>query len=324
MTACHICGRPLEAEESLYHAKCSAALFGNRSVPALLYSREDLNKLAENIIKRSVAVPGVQPKLSLHLERRGEPGGGRFTLVGLEGDFILKPPTMDYPGMPELEHYTMRLAGATGLDVVPCGLIPLAGGELAYITRRMDRTKSGPLHMEDMGQLTDKLTEQKYRSSMEQVGKAVLRYSSNPGFDALRLFELTLFCFLTGNADMHLKNFSMLCEADGIIRLSPAYDLLPTKLLMPKDQEEMALTVNGKKRHLHRRDFDAFGQAMKLTDRQMANTHARLQRNLTKALDDVLMPFICTEQQAEFKNLLTARMDQIWGALTQKMGFRLI
>ena len=314
MTACHICGRPLEAEESLYHAKCSAALFGNRSVPALRYSREDLNKLAENIIKRSVAVPGVQPKLSLHLERSGEPGGGRFTLVGLEGDFILKPPTMDYPGMPELEHYTMRLAGATGLDVVPCGLIPLAGGELAYITRRMDRTKQGPLHMEDMGQLTDKLTEQKYRGSMEQVGKAVLRYSSNPGFDALRLFELTLFCFLTGNADMHLKNFSMIYEPDGVIRLSPAYDLLPTKLFIPMDQEELALTVNGKKRHLRRKDFDAFGQALTLTDRQIANAHRRLQRNLAKAVDDLPAAFISNSRQNEFSELLKGKMERLWGS----------
>lgn len=313
MKCCHICCRPLDADEGLYHAKCSTALFGSRSVPTLRYSWEDLNKLAENIIKRSVAVPGVQPKLSLHLERSGEHGVSRLTLVGLEGEFILKPPAKDYPDMPELEHVTMKLAEAAGLEVARCGLIPLAGGELSYITRRMDRTKDGRLHMEDMGQLTDKLTEQKYRGSMEQVGKAVLRYSSNPGFDALRLFELTLFCFLTGNADMHLKNFSMLYEADGIIRLSPAYDLLPTKLLLPKDQEEMALTVNGKKRQLRRKDFDAFGQALKLTDRQIANAHARLQRNLTKALNEVPMPFVSAKQQAEFKKLLEARIDQIWG-----------
>lgn len=313
MSACHICCRPLDSGDELYHPRCSTGLFGSRSIPTLQYSWEDLNKLAEHIVRRSVTVPGVQPKLSLHLERSGGPGGGRLTLVGLEGEFILKPPTREYPGMPDLEHYTMRLAGAAGLDVAPCGLIPLAGGELAYITRRMDRTKSGPLHMEDMCQLTDKMTEQKYRGSMEQVGKAVLRYSSNPGFDALRLFELTLFCFLTGNADMHLKNFSLLYEADGIIRLAPAYDLLPTKLLMPQDQEEMALTLNGKKNRLRRSDFDAFGRSLNLTDRQITNTHTRLQRNLNKAMDKVPMPFISTEQQERFKGLLEVRMARIWG-----------
>ncbi|HMP97494.1 MAG TPA: HipA domain-containing protein [Kiritimatiellia bacterium] len=312
MKACLICGRTLDTGEATYHPRCSAGLFGSRAIPTLRYSWEDLNKLAENIIRRSVTVPGVQPKLSLHLERGGDSGSGRLTLVGLEGEFILKPPTKDYPDMPELEHYTMRLAGAAKLDVAPCGLIPLASGETAYITRRMDRTANGPLHMEDMCQLTDKMTEQKYRGSMEQVGKAVLRYSSNPGYDALRLFELTLFCFLTGNADMHLKNFSLLYEADGIIRLSPAYDLLPTKLLIPQDQEETALTINGKKNRLCRSDFDAFGDALNLTDRQIANAHKRLQRNLAEALNDVPMPFIRAERQEELKALIESRTEQVW------------
>lgn len=313
MRSCHICCQTLDDGDELYHPKCAADFFGSRAIPILPYSWEDLNKLAEQIVRRSVAVPGVQPKLSLHLEQSGEPGGGRLTLVGLEGEFILKPPTRDYPDLPELEHYTMRLADAAGVEVAPCGLIPLADGELAYITRRMDRAKAGSLHMEDMCQLTDKLTEQKYRGSMEQVGKAILRHTDNPGFDALRLFELTLFCFLTGNADMHLKNFSLLYEADGTIRLSPAYDLLPTKLLLPQDQEETALTVNGKKNRLRRDDFDAFGQSLNLTGRQITNTHARLQRNLTKALNEVPMSFISTEQQEEYKKLLDDRTARIWG-----------
>jgi serine/threonine-protein kinase HipA len=312
MKACLICCRSLDHGDTTYHPACSAALFGSRAIPVLHYSWEDLNQLAENIIKRSVAVPGVQPKLSLHLER-GDDSGGRLTLVGLDGEFILKPPTRDCPDMPALEHATMRLARAAGLDVAPCGLIPLVGGELAYITRRMDRTADGPLHMEDMCQLTDKMTEQKYRGSMEQVGKAVLRYSSNPGFDALRLFELALFCFLTGNADMHLKNFSLLYEADGIIRLSPAYDLLPTKLLMPQDQEETALTINGKRNRLHRSDFDTFGRSLNLSDRQLANTYVRLQRNWVRALGEAPMTFISTGQQEKFKGLLADRMSRIWG-----------
>ncbi|HMP74591.1 MAG TPA: HipA domain-containing protein [Kiritimatiellia bacterium] len=313
MKACLICCHPLDAGESTYHSKCSAGLFGRRARPSLGFSWDDLNKLAENIIKRSVTVPGVQPKLSLHLERGGDSEGGRLTLVGLEGEFILKPPTKDYPDMPELEHYTMRLAMAARLDVARCGLIPLASGELAYITRRMDRTASAPLHMEDMCQLTDKMTEQKYRGSMEQVGKAVLRYSSHPGFDALRLFELTLFCFLTGNADMHLKNFSLLYESDGTIRLAPAYDLLPTNLLIPKDPEEMALTLNGKKSHLRRKDFDAFGHALSLTERQIANTYARLQGNMATAMDEVPLAFIGADRQNELKALLKDRSYRLWG-----------
>jgi serine/threonine-protein kinase HipA len=312
MSACLICCRPLAAGDATYHPKCSAGLFGTLAIPAIRYDWESLNKLAESIIRRSVAVPGVQPKLSLHLERGRGLEGGRFTLVGLDGGFILKPPSQDYPGMPELEHYTMRLAGAAGLEVAPCGLIPLASGELAYITRRMDRGASGPLHMEDLCQLTDKMTEQKYRGSMEQVGNAILRYSSNPGFDALRLFELMLFCFLIGNADMHLKNFSLIYAADRSIRLAPAYDLLPTNLLIQQDTEELALTLNGKKSRVRPSDFSAFGRSLALTERQIANTYSRLQRNLTKALDAVPMTFVGTEQQGKFKALVATRTARLW------------
>jgi serine/threonine-protein kinase HipA len=312
VNACHACCQSLDAGEILYHAKCSADLFGSRYFPVLNYTWSDLNKLAESIIQRSVAVPGVQPKLSLHLERTKEYGAGRLTLVGLEGEFILKPPAHNYPDMPELEHYTMQFALAAGLDVVLCGLIPLASGELAYITRRMDRTKAGPLHMEDMCQLTDKMTEQKYRGSMEQVGNAVLAHATNAGFDALRLFELTLFCFLTGNADMHLKNFSLLYEADGTIRLSPAYDLLPTHLLLPEDREELALTLHGKKSNLRREDFDAFGRALHLTAKQVANTHARLQRGLARASENVPMAFLNASRQEQFRELVKSRAARLW------------
>ena len=110
-----------------------------------------------------------------------------------------------------------------------------------------------------------------------------------------------------------LKNFSLLYEADGTIRLSPAYDLLPTKLILPQDREETALTLNGKKNQLRRDDFDAFGQSLTLTDRQITNTHVRLQRNLAEALDEVPMSFISTEQQEKFTGLIEDRMARIWG-----------
>lgn len=147
------------------------------------------------------------------------------------------------------------------LDIAECGLINLDDGQRSYITRRMDRQNGWKLHMEDMCQLTDRVTEQKYRGSMEQVGKAVLKYCTNPVFDALRLFELALFCFLTGNSDMHLKNFSLLYTPGGEVNLSPAYDLLPTTLLLPEDTEESALTINGKKKKLNLNDFVRYRKA---------------------------------------------------------------
>ncbi len=125
----------------------------------------------------------------LHLERKSRGGTGRLTLVGFDGAYILKPPVERYPQIPELEHWTLLMARCFGIDTAECGLIALEDGQLCFITRRMDRDGARKLHMEDMCQLTDRLTAQKYRGSMEQVGRAILRYCSNPLFDAIRLFD---------------------------------------------------------------------------------------------------------------------------------------
>ena len=304
---CHICLNSMERERGLYHDACCKSLFGSGQPPKMPYTWEQLNGLAEQIIRANVTVPGVQAKLSLHLDKGGRQQGSRFTLVGLEGGYILKPPVEEYPEMPELEHLTMRMAGVFGIQFAKCGLIPLEDGKLAYITKRMDRDGADKLHMEDMCQLTDRLTEQKYRGSMEQVGKAVLRHCSNPLFDALRLFELALFCFLTGNSDMHLKNFSLLYRPGGEINLSPAYDLLPTTLLLPSDLEETALTLNGKKKRLGPKDFMRFAESLRLTEKQVANAYSRFSGNLPSAFR-LLDNGCCSEEMKErYRGLIKER-----------------
>lgn len=307
---CRICLHALEDGES-YHAICCKKLFGSPRPPALPYRWEQINELAEKTVRQHVTVPGVQPKLSLHLENGGAKRGDRFTLVGMEGGYILKPPVERYPEMPELEHLTMCLARDFGIKTAECGLIPLEDGRLCFLTRRMDRHGTENIHMEDMCQLTDRLTEQKYRASMEQVGKAILRHCTNPGFDALRLFEIAVFCFLTGNADMHLKNFSLLYRLGGEVELSPAYDLLPTVLLLPEDREEAALTINGKKRRLTRGDFLRFGSAIKLTDKQLENALERIKSCLPVALDTLQRGLCSPEAKAAFLSLLGERRERI-------------
>lgn len=133
--------------------------------------------------------------------------------------------------MPEVEDLTMHLSELIGIKTAEHLLIKLRFGELAFISKRFDRLKSEKLHLEDMAQITEKLTERKYSNPMEKVGKAILKHSDYAGNDVIRFFQLTLFCFITGNADMHLKNFSLLTNLDGKIILSPAYDLLSTKIL---------------------------------------------------------------------------------------------
>ena len=240
-------------------------LFGSRSIPALNYTQEELNALAKKTVLSRISVPGVQPKLSLHLERGNPRSNSRLTLVGLEGDYILKPQTPQWKRLPEAEHFCMLLARSCKISTPEFGLIPLKSGELAYITRRMDRNGDRMLHMEDFCQILNKATDQKYNGSMEQVGKALRKYSDAPGLDAVRLLELTIFCFLTGNSDMHLKNFSLLRKENGAWELSPAYDLVPVKIILPADKEELALTLNGKKNKLKRINFEQFAVSMDLT-----------------------------------------------------------
>ena len=310
-TRCKICLGALGGEEKGCHAACCRGLFGGAQPPLVPYSWEALNSLAEQIVRSHVAVPGVQPKLSLHLEPGGTREGGRFTLVGLEGGYILKPPVERFPQMPELEHLTMRMAGCFGIETAGCGLIALEDGQLALIVRRMDRVGERKLAMEDMCQLTDRMTEEKYRGSLESAGREILRHCSNPGLDALRFFEVNLFCFLTGNSDMHLKNFSLIRSGDGEIRLSPAYDLLATVLLLPEDKEESALTIRGRKKRLNRRDFMALGEALKLTERQIANSLRRFEKGLEAAIGLISAGFCSKEMQLRYRALVEQRWRRI-------------
>ncbi len=309
---CRNCLQPLKTGESLFHSACCKKLFGSAQPPRLPYTWDQLNDLAKEVVRQHIAVPGVQPKLSLHMERSGKRGAGsRLTLVGLEGGYILKPPVEAYPEMPELEHLTMRMASCFGIAAAECGLIALEGGRLAFITKRMDRVGGNKLHMEDMCQLTDRLGEQKYRGSMEQVGRAIHAHCTNRLFDALRLFELTLFCFLTGNADMHLKNFSLLYEPGKEIGLSPAYDLLPTTLLLPKDPDESALTINGRRRRLDRGDFMQFGEALQLSKTQIENVFRRFSAHLGDAFELLKKGFPSAGMKEQYRELLKMRATRL-------------
>ena len=232
-------------------------------------------------------------------------------MVGLWGRFILKPPTQPYPGLPEVEDATLRLAEAAGLRTVPHSMIRLKSGELAYITRRIDRTRAGKVAMEDFGQLTGRLTEDKYRGSLEQAGKAIRTFSDQPGLDSVDFFELVVFCFLTGNADMHLKNFSLWRPAPGNIQLAPAYDLVATRLVLPSDPEESALALNGKKKNLRRKDFDALAASLGLTDKVRDNAYAKLSATRRHWETVRERTFLGREHRKEFTEIVAERSKRL-------------
>ena len=229
-----------------YHPRCAKKLFGSPKVPLLSYTRDNIEELALQVLESSTSVTGVQPKLSLDINRGGKNEPDKLTIVGLWGNYILKPQSPVYKAMPELEDLTMRLAELSGIATAVHGLIRMADGELAYITRRMDRGDGGEkFSMLDMCQLTNRLTEHKYRGAYVQLAQTIKRYSATPMLDVQRFWEIVLFSWITGNSDMHCKNFSLI-ERRGIgYQLSPAYDLLAVLLTGIKDDDELAMPLVG-------------------------------------------------------------------------------
>ena len=208
MNRCLYCYKELGEGQTDFHPNCARKFFGTADAPLLEYRRDDLDALAAQVIQAQTSLTGVQPKLSLNLHKHE--GTNRLTIVGLWGDFIFKPQTDAYPELPENEDLTMHMAEAARIKVVPHLLIRLADGSLGYITHRIDRTKKGEkLDMEDLCQLTLHPTEYKYKSSYEQIAKTIAAHSSMPKLDLVNFMQVLLFSFITGNNDMHLKNFSL-------------------------------------------------------------------------------------------------------------------
>ena len=210
MSRCLYCYKELGEGMTDFHPACARKFFGVRTAPELPYVRGQLGDLAREVVRSQTTLTGVQAKLSLDINRGGRNEPDRFTIVGLWGRFILKPQTQSYRALPELEDVTMHLAEAAKISVVPHSLIRFSDGELCYITRRIDRLSDGrKVAMEDMCQLSERLTEYKYKGSYEQIAKLIRRYSATPQLDVINFWEVVVFCWITGNADMHLKNFSL-------------------------------------------------------------------------------------------------------------------
>lgn len=306
---CLYCYNPIEEGRDI-HEKCSMEFFGTPTPPEIPYSLDDMEELAKNVVERSVAVPGVQAKLSMSLVSEAkDQSDTRLTVVGaLGGRYIFKPPSELFPEMPANEHLTMRIAETMGIPVVSSSLIRLASGELSYITKRIDRQGNEKVHMLDMFQITEAYD--KYKSSMEKVGKAIGQYSSNTLLDKTYFFDLAVFSFLTGNNDMHLKNFSMIEGRRGGT-LAPAYDLLNVAILLPEDNEELALTLAGKKRKLKREHFVELGLGMGLSARQIEGTFNRLRRNRQHAMDWIGISFLSDEMKMEYVELFEMRCLQL-------------
>ena len=303
---CLYCYKDISGADE-FHSSCSQRFFGTEKPPVIPYGLDKMTELARDAVERSVTVPGVQPKLSMSLiEKSKNKTDQRLTVVGaLGGNYIFKPTSEDYPEMSANEHLTMRIAKSFGINVVPSSLIRLQSGELSYITKRIDRTeKDEKIHMLDMFQITEAFD--KYKGSMEKIGKALGEYSANPLLDKLYLFELILFSFLTGNNDMHLKNFSMILS-NGKWTLAPAYDLLNVSIILPEDNEELALTLGGKKKKINRASFDTFAEDLGLNKKQIQGVYKRFQKNQSIAHQWISKSFLSKEMKLSYRALIDLR-----------------
>jgi serine/threonine-protein kinase HipA len=308
---CYICYE-LTTAESHFHPTCLKKLFGSTELPYMEFNNKKIESMALELIKQKKGIPGIQKKLSLSLTKTAHQSQKRLTVVGyLGGDYILKPSTIEYPFMPEIEDLTMHLASIAKLNVALHSLLPMPDGNLAYITKRFDRNGKKKIATEDLCQLSHKLTEDKYKSSYERIGKVIYRYTTIPGDNILKFFELILFCFIVGNADMHLKNFSLITEDISNITLSPCYDLLSTRLLISakNDPEDLALPLNGKKQNVRKKDFIEFGKNLNISEKVIQNTIETMGTYFSSWEQQIQKSFLNDELKEQFYNLIKMRLD---------------
>ncbi|MBI4474625.1 MAG: HipA domain-containing protein [Acidobacteria bacterium] len=303
MTACFVCLRELGRGPTVesYHRRCLQDLFGVATIPKIDIELAKLHTAGLAMVGRT-SLSGVQRKISLGLS------SDRQTLQVALGPnrYILKPQTETYPALPENEHVSMRLAGIIGIEVPPCGLFRLKDGSLAYLVLRFDRTATGSkLRQEDFCQLAEKSPKEKYDGSSELCARLIKRYADEPGVELWKFCRLTLFNWWVGNGDAHLKNFSLLAGTDGLQRLSPAYDLVATRLVIPDDQ--LSLSVVGKKDGLTRRNWIAFAEYCEVPERaadRMVAAFIKAVEPANSAIDRSALP---DSLKADYKDLIHSR-----------------
>ena len=222
-------------------------MFNSTKLPAINFGLADISRQAQKLAGK-LSISGVQPKLSVKLDKKTN----ELIVVTEGGEYIFKPQTPTFPNIPENEQCCMDIAENLGIDIPPHCLLSLEDKSLAYIVKRFDREKGIKFHQEDFAQILEK--NDKYRGSVEQIGRKLKEISSAPGYDGQLLFERVVLSFILGNGDAHLKNYSISYKEKDI-RLTPAYDIVCSKLVIP-EEEDSAITINGKKSNLKRSDFD--------------------------------------------------------------------
>ena len=314
---CLYCGKVISNSASNnekmwnWHKRCVEKFFHTREMPILDITKEQLEKLANETVNEGLTVPGVQKKLSLHLS---SDINARLTIVNYPTGYILKPQTEEFENMPEFEDLAMRLAEIMGIQTVTHALIKV-NNEYAYITKRIDRELTSlPVKlyaMEDFCQLSNRLTQDKYKGSYENCGKIIKKYSDTPGLDLTELYLRVLGSFIMGNSDMHLKNFSLKETMPGnrIFQLSKAYDMLPVNVIMPEDKEQLALTINGKKRNIHKKEFQILAESCEIPQNVAEKMLRKICMQKPRLLKQVEESYLPENKKEMVKKLIIKRIE---------------
>ena len=304
---------PKEYERNVqWHERCIRRFFGTATLPEIDISEEALEELANKTVNQGLTVPGVQKKLSLQFEKIGKKL--RLTIVGFPTGYILKLQSKEFEHLPEAEFLSMKMAEIAGIKTVPNALLFLRG-TYAYITKRIDREEKQMYAMEDFCQLSGRMTVDKYHSSYENCGKIIKKYSQKVGLDEAELFYRILFCFVTCNSDMHLKNFSLIEDQPTSRKysLSAAYDMLPVNIIMPADQEQMALALNGKKRNLRKKDFLKFAESLGITEKIAFNLMKKMVGYKELFAEEIKASYVPDDFKDRFLWAMQKRMEVLDG-----------
>lgn len=307
-TRCLCCQKRLAGEKGKYHNKCLIRLFGVSWLPRVPFSIPDLPARISKVAGR-MSISGVQPKVIVKLNR-----DAKELDIAVEGStHILKTEPADFPELPQNENLCMNIAKMLDMDVPFHALIQMADEKLCYVVSRFDRYPDGvKIHKEDMAQLLQLFPEDKYRGSLEQVGKIIRKYATNRYLDLINFFERIILCFIIGNGDMHLKNWAIITLPDKMIKLAPCYDFVSSSLYLP-GEEESALTINGKKNELTRSDFEALAKNLDIDIKAAKNVINKI----LKAKDDILEMIQTSElswtRKENMANIVLSRLSRLNG-----------
>ncbi len=275
-------------------------MFNSSKIPGIDFGLGDISRKAQELAGK-LSISGVQPKLSVKLDEKQN----MLIPVSEGGEYILKPQTPTFPNIPENEQCCMDIAEELNIEVPMHCLLLLKDNSLSYVVKRFDRKKNAKIHQEDFGQILEQTD--KYKGSVEQIGRKLKEISSSPGYDVQLLFERVVLNFILGNGDAHLKNYSIAYRDKDDIRLTPAYDIACSKLMIPQE-EDSALTIQGKKNQLLREDFDKLADYFSIPRRVRYEKFGNKLDGMRRIIE---ISSITKEKQEQFLDIIRQRLNRI-------------